>query len=485
MEGAARSDVQLRAPLRPAISSPAPIHTDRDNISPRFGFAWSPNAKTVLRGSFGIFYDRIPTRATSTRCSATAASISWLSWARHRREQPVFPNVLAAQPSVLVTKPAITRIDPNIENNSSHQANLQFERDSHSIRPSRSVISTFAASHIILSRNINVPRCTAAIDANLLPPESQFRQYFAIRRVGKLKYNGLVFSLNKRQGKWATGRISYTLSKSKDDSGTSFSRPPQDNFDRAGEWGRSDNDQRHRLTLSGTLNTPSANGGSVLKRIYGDFQLGWIFTYSSRLPFNIVTGNDRNSDTTTNDRPTGVGRNEGAGFDYASLDLRLSRRFAFTEKMGLELLVEGFNLLNRSNLSVRIIHSVRERFRLQRSDGRPPHSTRVRCRLVSGSNFKCEMMYKSNMYRVIFLLIVVASFFTACAQPEQISFTSQSDGIVSTFSVSQLELDAPNRRSRLTAREMFMCCTSSISGPKRLICISIEEIPGLLQGSNR
>jgi hypothetical protein len=136
-----------------------------------------------------------------------------------------------------------------------------------------------------------------------------------------------------------------------DDSGNFFFSSPQDNFDRAAEWGRSDNDQRHRLTLSGTLNSPSS-GGSMLRRIYGDFQLGWIFTYASRLPFNIVTGNDRNGDTNNNDRPVGIGRNEGRGFDFASLDLRLSRRFAFTEKMGLELLVEGFNVLNRANFSV-------------------------------------------------------------------------------------------------------------------------------------
>jgi len=51
-------------------------------------------------------------------------------------------------------------------------------------------------------------------------------------------------------------------------------------------------------------------------------------------------------------------------------------------------------------------------------------------------------MYKIYMYRVIFLLIVVALFFGACTQPEQIIFTSQSDGTVSTFSVSQPKSDA-------------------------------------------
>jgi hypothetical protein len=75
-------------------------------------------------------------------------------------------------------------------------------------------------------------------------------------------------------------------------------------------------------------------------------------TFASNLPFNIVTGNDRNGDTTTNDRPTGVARNTGKGFDFASFDLRLSRSFRLTEKLNLELLAEGFNLFNRANFSV-------------------------------------------------------------------------------------------------------------------------------------
>jgi len=80
--------------------------------------------------------------------------------------------------------------------------------------------------------------------------------------------------------------------------------------------------------------------------------LSYIFSYGSRLPFNILTGADRNFDTNLNDRPIGIARNSGQGFNFASLDLRLSRRFQLRDKVQLETLVEGFNVLNRANLQL-------------------------------------------------------------------------------------------------------------------------------------
>jgi hypothetical protein len=71
-------------------------------------------------------------------------------------------------------------------------------------------------------------------------------------------------------------------------------------------------------------------------------------TYSAAYPFNIVTGGQ--TIQTTAARLPGAGRNTGVGFNYASLDLRLSRRVRVTDRVTAEVLAESFNTLNRTNL---------------------------------------------------------------------------------------------------------------------------------------
>jgi hypothetical protein len=266
---------------------------------------------------------------------------------------PVFPNVLSVQPATLPTKPNITRIDPNIEVSYSQQANLQIERE----LPGNAVVSVgylhLRARHVILSRNVNVPTVPASAGIpNLGRPDPNWGNISTFEGSGNSYYDGMVVSFNKRASQWANVRVSYTLSKTIDDAGNFFFSSVQDNFNIRDDRGLSDNDQRHRLVVSGSFEAPRQEKANGLQRALRGFQLGYIFTYGSHLPFNVLLGTDRNLDSNNNDRPLGVGRNTGRGFDFASLDLSLRRRFRLTERMDLQLLAEGFNLLNRANFGV-------------------------------------------------------------------------------------------------------------------------------------
>src|SRR6185436_12648485 len=117
-----------------------------------------PNPKTVVRASFGIYFDRIPLRATSNALQRDGSKYVVVQFSAVQLGAPVFPNVLAAAPSLLSTKPNVTRIDPDIEVSYSEQANVQIERE----LPGDITVSVgylhLRGLHLILSRNVNVPR---------------------------------------------------------------------------------------------------------------------------------------------------------------------------------------------------------------------------------------------------------------------------------------------------------------------------------------
>jgi hypothetical protein len=354
-EWRARRDLTINAGLRYDVQYLRdPIETDKDNIAPRLGVVYAPgDRKTVIRASYGLYYDRIPLRATSNALQRDGSKYLVVQLSPGQTGAPVFPNVLSIQPSALPTKPNITRIDPNIEVSYSQQANLQIERE----LPWDTVLSVgylhLRAKHLILSRNANAPTLAPSAGVpNLGRPDPNWGNISRFESSGNSYYDGMVVSLNQRASRWATMRLSYTLSKTIDDAGNFFFSTVQNNFNIRDDRGLSDNDQRHRFVVSGTLEAPRQGNEKSLARFLRGFQFGYIFSYGSRLPFNVLLGNDRNFDSNNNDRPIGVGRNTGRGFDFASLDLRVSRRFQLTERVDLQLLAEGFNVLNRTNFGV-------------------------------------------------------------------------------------------------------------------------------------
>lgn len=349
-----RPSLTINAGLRyDAQYLPEPIQTDTNNFAPRIGFAFAPgDRKTVIRASAGIYFDRVPLRATSNALQRDGSKYVVVQLSPTQAGAPAFPNVLSAQPSTFLTKPNITRIDPNIDSSYSSQVNLQIEREL--LRGTLFTVGYLhqRTVHIILSRNVNVPTVPASSGIpNLGRPDPNWGNISRFEGSGNSYYDGLVMSLNRRVTSWSTVRVSYTLSKTIDDAGNFFFSTAQNNFNLRDEKGLSDNDQRHRLVVSGSFDGPTNKREGVNQVIRG-IQLSYIFTYASALPFNILLGSDRNFDTSTNDRPIGVGRNTGRGFNYASLDLRLRRRFNLGEQKSLDFVAEGFNVLNGGNYGV-------------------------------------------------------------------------------------------------------------------------------------
>jgi hypothetical protein len=320
---------------------PALVRTDTNNFSPRLGLAMDlrGNGRSVLRAAAGLYYDPIPLRAVSNALQRDGVTYRVVQVTPSTPGAPVFPNVLATFPQTVLTN--ITSIDPEIESSSSLQASLQYEQQLGAATAASIGYEHLRGRGIIMQRNVNVPTTTDPAVPNLGRPNPNYANDSQYQSVGDSWYDGVTVAITRHPAPWGTFRLSYTFSKGLDTSGNFFFSQPQDASNVAAERGRSDNDQRHRLALSGTFDAPS--------RLW---HFSYIYTYTSALPFNIQLPNDRNGDTVFNDRPAGVGRNAGEGFDYRALDLRLSRTFPLRTGLSLEAMLEGFNVLNRANWQV-------------------------------------------------------------------------------------------------------------------------------------
>jgi hypothetical protein len=92
----------------------------------------------------------------------------------------------------------------------------------------------------------------------------------------------------------------------------------------------------------------------VLRGVFGGWTMSTTFTYRSGTAENPTVGSDVNADgNSSTDRPLVDGvmtaRNSYKGPDYASVNLRLSKRFGFDRRRALLLQFEAFNLFNRTN----------------------------------------------------------------------------------------------------------------------------------------
>jgi len=163
---------------------------------------------------------------------------------------------------------------------------------------------------------------------------------------GAALYEGAILEVKKSFSSHFSLLANYTLSKAFDTT-TDFNSDfgPQDNTNLSADRALSNFDQRHKVVVASVFDTGKFGG-----RVLSGFQLSPIVRFNSGHPFNLLAGTDVNGDRhSTNDRPVGAARNTGQGPDFTTFDMRIARRFKMGDRADLQLLAEGFNLLNRTN----------------------------------------------------------------------------------------------------------------------------------------
>jgi hypothetical protein len=218
--------------------------------------------------------------------------------------------------------------------------------------------STLSASYqrlrglrLISSVNQNVPTCAAVGTNNGCRPNPSYANNSKYAPQADSNYNGLHISFVQRPVKWGSYRISYNYSKALDNVGEFFFSSPIDPYNIWQDYGRSDDDQRHRVVFTGAIHSSMAGAKTPWERIGHGFELSGMLQYYSALPFNIKAGTTTIQGTTARPTVNGafVSRNAGSSVDFFNVSARLSRSFALSERVRLEALGEMFNALNHMN----------------------------------------------------------------------------------------------------------------------------------------
>jgi hypothetical protein len=389
-------DPGLRASIFPA---------DRNNMAPRVGFAWDADGRgnTIVRSAFGVFYRSVPLnliRASDSASAFTSLNIDIVNPASFSRPYtgyaspfPFTEPALSSLGTYRFAAPVVTSVlDPGTRTGYTGQWNVTLERQFGS--------DLALSAAYVGNRSAGILSAWQANAAVYVPGATQTdlqarRRYPGLGALavssgwGFDKYHSLQVQVTRRAGRGLSLIANYAYSKCMDN--TTAQTLGADagggaeihKFDRNADYARCDFDTTHAVNVSAVYELPRA---AFLGGVAGKLVNGWtftsIFTARSGLPYTVYSGRDNsmtgapNNDTADqlaagNKRPAGVnplkewfntaaftlnaigtfgtsGRNALTGPGLWTCDSALFKQTALTERLGLQLRMEAFNLFNHA-----------------------------------------------------------------------------------------------------------------------------------------
>lgn len=364
------------------------LPNDTNNFGPRLGFAYDVlgDGKTSIRGGIGLYYGRIlgghiwnnllrtgnpAGQGTVTIAQTVTTNCFPLVPAATAPCAPIFPNVLPNSGLTLAAA-TINFFEKDFQSPQILQYDFILERQiTKNTVVSISYIGslgrklpTFVDQNLAQTgntRTINVyggifngqsfrlPTYTRANSA--LPSLLRFQSSV------KSEYNAFVLQANRRLSNGLQFQASYTLAKSTDTGQnsqitTSIFNQPLDILDATYNFGPSNFDVRHKFVVSAVYapNFYKGTNNSLGNYFLNGWSIAPIYTFYSGVPFTGAGPNNLNGTNGSNMFPLNR-RNSYRNPNLWNVDLRLSKRFRFTERYNLELLAEGFNIFNRTQVS--------------------------------------------------------------------------------------------------------------------------------------
>ncbi len=322
------------------------------NFAPRLAFAYSPRTAanntnnnnrltTVIRGGFGIFYDRFDDSLTLDTRRLDGNHITQFI-ATNPDFFPTIPDLSKLQ----AIRPIRRQIEPELEAPYVTQFAIGVEQTL-PYKLTSSINYLYSRSnHLLRSRNINapLPGTFTGTGGSGIRPLGDIGDIYLYEGSGVAKMHQLRIGLSRRLGNVSFfSNYSFTKIDSNADGANNF---PSNSYNLEAEYGRSSLQVRHQVFLGSNFTAP-----------YG-IRINPFLVIRSGRPFDITTGRDSNGDTRFTDRPSFaepgtpgsitnefgtfnpnprpgeaiIPRNLGQGPGFASINLSISRNFAFGDK---------------------------------------------------------------------------------------------------------------------------------------------------------
>jgi hypothetical protein len=396
-------------PGNPLFTDPSKYPVDKNNISPRLGFIWSPDeGKSALRAGYGIFYDKtllgtVDNFFTDTKYAKSFETSFPVTGPDLGPRNGQFPadellklvnRVDILQPEIRALINArfppgstvrntgtITWDDPEREQPYFHQISAGYEREMfRGVSLSLDYIRMLGRD-MFLNPNLNIPTGNnttrdgprtftdpfGILNRSLLPGELPYQNVIRLRttKFGYSTYDALNLSVEKRYANNWSLRGAYSLSYSRGVTAGQENTPDLQvgtdlNLD---EWyAPSGTDRTHNFVASGRFEVPKTRGlgiSGTLRMLSGTpftIQDDTVDTDMNRINFAPLPAGTYNPapglrGVFMTDVKSEGGRNGARGPGFVQLDMRLGYKIRLGGQRVLDAFADVFNVTNRVNFN--------------------------------------------------------------------------------------------------------------------------------------
>jgi hypothetical protein len=361
---------------------------DKNNLSPRMGFTYALDeaGRSLVRGGFGLFYQKTPFFVQGNFISNGVFSdsftvlfpINGVDPGPSRGQFPTDPflingpvvnRALLAQsfpPGTLRQNSGDVFLDnPDRKEAQSRQYTMGYERQLFGNVSARVDYIRSENRDQLVRNNLNPPsRVSTSRTGRITRPDASFVQnVWEPTNLGEYTYNALQFMVDKRFSQGYSLRLSYAYSRTRGNFGGGFNSiiPTQVGNDLRldANEGLGNDDRPHILSINGTVQIPPLEGLSVSGVVR--YMSGTPFTLTDSsfdlnqngrfddefLPAGSYSGTGQNAITVENKE----GRNGARGPDFFGVDLRVAYAVRLSDSQRLQLFGEIYNLTDRPSFN--------------------------------------------------------------------------------------------------------------------------------------